>query len=386
MKIAFVVHTAYPEFIGGREYHIHSLATIISKTDNVVVLAGGEAKKEQRRFLGGYLLINLPMLSIRVSRNPLQIYRIIPGISSSLKRENPDLIHAFEYGSYTSYITYRFSKKYNVPFVLTVYGYQFRNPALSFLKIFYDRIIGRQIFKKAERIFYPSEEQRKEILKVSGRMDIEGKLVLMENCIETDNYRDIALKEELVKQYNLNGQVRLVTVARILPRKGIKYLIFAMHKVVHQYKLKNLKLMIVGPDCGEAKNIVNLIKRLNLEDNVITVGAVPYHRIKEFLGICDIFVLPSLYEGMPLSLLEAMACGKAVIFSDLLCAKKLITDGKDGLLVSPSDVGSLAGAIAKLSTDKELREYLGFNARQKCLEFDSKIEAKRIREIYGELF
>ena len=384
MKIAFVVHTAYPEFIGGREHHVHNLASALSKTDNVVVIAGGKSKTIQRKVLNGYGLITLPMVSIKVSHNPLQIYRIVRKLFPTLKQERPQLIHAFEYGSYSTDIAYLYSKKYNIPLVLTVYGYQFRNPLLKFLKRFYDYYVGRPLFNKADKIFCPSDVQRKEILKVT-KEDTNEKIVFQENCIQIDNYKDIIIKKDLLKRYSLNDEVKLLTVARILPRKGIKYLILALDKVIREYKFENIKLIIVGPDCGELNNIRDIIKKLKLENNVIIAGAVPYKRVKDFLGICDIFVLPSLYEGSPLALLEAMAAGRTVIFTDLSCARKIIIDRKNGLLVKPADIDSLAKAIWRLSNDRRLRESLGLNAKGKIKDFDSHIEAQRVRETYEEI-
>ncbi len=385
MKLAFVSHTSYPEFIGGREHHIHNLASVLSKTDEVIVFSGSKTKVIERQKLNGYTLVRIPMISIKVSRNPLQIYRIMPRLFSELKKERFDLIHAFEYGSYSTNIAHLYSKKYNIPSVLTVYGYQFRSPLLKFFKFFYDHLIGKQMLNEAKRIFCPSGVQYKEILKVIKIKNIYGKIIFQENCIKVDNYKDIVTKKELLKQYNLSDEIKLLTVARILPRKGIKYLIFALDKVIRQHKFKNVKLIIVGPDCGELKNIKDITKQLKLENNVVIVGAMPYHQVKDFLGICDIFVLPSLYEGLPLALLEAMAAGRAVIFSDLSCAQKIITNGKDGLLVNFADVDSLANAILRLSTEEKFREYLGLNAKQKVAEFNSQIEASRVKKIYAEV-
>ena len=385
MKIAFVVHTAYPEFIGGREHHVHNLASALSKTDDVVVIAGGKAKRAQRRIVNGYALITLPMLSIKVSHNPLQIYRIVRKLFLTLKQERPQLIHAFEYGSYSTDITYLYSKKYNIPFALTVYGYQFRNPLLKFLKRFYDYYVGRPLFNKADKIFCPSDIQRKEILEVTKENDVNGKIVFQENCIRIDDYKDIVFKQNLLKRYSLRDEVKLLTVARILPRKGIKYLVLALDKVIREYKFENIKLIIVGPDCGELKNIRNTVRKLKLENNILIVGSVPYKLVKDFLGICDIFVLSSLYEGLPLALLEAMAAGKAAIFTDLPCARKIITDGKDGLLVKPADIDSLTKAILRLSNDQRLRESFGLSAKEKVKNFDSHLEAQRVRKAYEDI-
>ncbi len=143
--------------------------------------------------------------------------------------------------------------------------------------------------------------------------------------------------------------------------------------------------MIVGPDCGDLKNINNLIKKLKLENSIIIEGAVPYDKVRNFLALSDIFVLPSLYEGLPLSLLEAMALDRAVIFTDLPGAKKIITNGVEGLLIKPADINSLVEAIIRLLKDKDLRENLGFNAKKKAENFDIQIETEKIKKVYRQI-
>ncbi|MFH1767580.1 MAG: glycosyltransferase family 4 protein [Candidatus Omnitrophota bacterium] len=385
MRIAFITHTAYPDFIGGREHHIHNLATALSSTDDVIVIAGDKEKKERRRKINGYELITLPMISIRVSKNPLQIYRIVKRIMPLLIKEDPDLVHAFEYGSYTTDMSWLYAKKHEKPFFITVYGYQFNNPFLKIAKTIYDYWIGRKLFAAAARIFCPSQSQYEEVLGVVKDEGVASKIIFQENCIAVDEYSQVTVNNDLLKEYNLNNQVILLITTRLLPRKGLRYLLMALDRVIKQSGFGNIKLLIVGPNCGELNNIKNIIRRLGLENIVIIVGAVPYAKIKNFYGICDIFVLPSLYEGLPLALLEAMAAGKAVIFTDLPCASKIIIDGENGLLVEAANVGSLAAAIKKVYLDDKFREVLGYNARKSLQSFDSRGEAEKVKKIYQEI-
>ncbi|MBU1863431.1 MAG: glycosyltransferase family 4 protein [Candidatus Omnitrophica bacterium] len=387
MKIVLVVHTAYPEFIGGREHHVHHLASILSKNDTVVVIAGGRGKGKQKRIVDGYTLITLPMISITVSHNPLQIYRIIPKLYSCLSNEKPDIVHAFEYGSFSTNIVHFYTKKCNIPFVVTIYGYQFTNVLLKFLKILYDRFIGKRLLLDAHKILCPSDTQRKEIININNKNSFKNKIILQENCIPVDKYKDIAINEELLKLYNITirNKVTLLTATRLLPRKGIKYLLFALDTIKREYQLKNIQLLLAGPDCGELSNIKKIIKKLDLGNNVSILGSIPFQNMKYFMFICDIFVLPSLYEGLPLSLLEAMAARKSVISTDLPCARKIITHLENGFLVKPGDVDSLVRAVITLSADKNMRINLGRKAQESVKQLDSYAEAKKLREIYASI-
>ncbi|MCF7887593.1 MAG: glycosyltransferase family 4 protein [Candidatus Omnitrophica bacterium] len=382
MKIALTVHTAYPDFIGGREHHVHNLASELAHTDEVVVIAGGKSKKKQCRIIGGYKLVTLPMISIKVSSNPLQIYRIIPKFLSCLKQESPDIVHAFEYGSFSTDVTYFYAKKHKIPFLLNVYGYQFNKLLLKLLKKIYDRTIGRALLKGASKIFFSSRTQQYEILSIANDNKIAHKMMLQENSIKADDYQGVTSNPNLAKKYKINDELILLTVVRLLPRKGIKYLILALNKIKNELNIQNVKLLIIGPNCGELANLKNLVKTHGLKNDVAFIGPVALNEVKDFLNICDIFILPSLYEGLPLALLEAMASGRAVIFSDLLCAKKIIANGINGLLVNPADAHSLAEAIVKLARDKRLRDHLGHNAAESVRKINSCAEAKNVKKLY----
>ncbi|MBU2257750.1 MAG: glycosyltransferase family 4 protein, partial [Candidatus Omnitrophica bacterium] len=148
---------------------------------------------------------------------------------------------------------------------------------------------------------------------------------------------------------------------------------------------ENLKLLIVGPDCGELTNIKNMISKMDLAGTVTITGTVAYDQVKSYLGVCDVFILPSLYEGLPLALIEAMASRRAVIFSDLPSAGSIIKDGEDGLLVKPADSVSLARAIFRLYKDRSLRDLLGHNAKKRAELLDCGIEAESTYRIYRDI-
>jgi glycosyltransferase involved in cell wall biosynthesis len=385
MKIVLTVHTAYPDFIGGREHHVHYLASELARTDKVIVIAGGRSKKEQSRFIDGYKLITLPMISIKVSSNPLQIYRIIPKLFSRIKKEKPDILHAFEYGSFSTDIAYFYAKTYRIPLLLSVYGYQFNKLLLQWSKKLYDKTIGRALLKDASKIFFSSKTQQDEILSIINDKTITDKMILQNNTIRVDDYQGANRISNFAREHRINTGLILLTVARLLPRKGIKYLILALHNIKKKKIDQNIKLLIVGPDCGELANIKHLVKMYKLDDNVTFIGPISQHKVKDFLNICDIFILPSLYEALPLALLEAMASSKAVIFTDLLCAKSIIINGENGLLVKPGDPYSLGWAIIRLMDDENFRHHLGINAGKSIRKYDSFLESKLIRTEYSKV-
>ena len=118
--------------------------------------------------------------------------------------------------------------------------------------------------------------------------------------------------------------------------------------------------MIVGE--GKIKNeLITLAKKLGIENKIFFVSTVS--DTNEVLSVMDLFVMPSLKEGLGLSLIEAMACGQSVIGSNIGGIKSLIQDGSNGLLVESKDIDGIAGAILTLLASPEKRKFLGDNAR-----------------------
>lgn len=381
-KIALVVHTAYPHSIGGREKHVHNLAVCLAQKEDVevVVIAGGKVKEETCCQINGYKLILLPMISVKVSRNPLQIYRIIPKLYAVLAREAPEICHAFEYGSFTTDVTALYACRKKKLFFLTAYGYQFSNPVLKLCKSFYDLVVGRGLLACAVRVFCCSQVQKDELGKLVKNQE---KIMIQPNGILIDE-RGPGFKEveDIREKYDLKNKRVILSVLRILPRKGLSYLIEALKIVVHEKKFPDCLLLIVGPDCGERQELVSLVRERRLEGYVRFVGAVPYADVKNYIEVCDVFVLPSLYEGLPLALLETMLMGKAVIFSKIPCAKQVVEDGYNGCLVEPKNSADLADKLFDLLRDEDRRHVFGLRAAETAKKFDVRIEAEKMLGYY----
>lgn len=163
---------------------------------------------------------------------------------------------------------------------------------------------------------------------------------------------------ELRRRWGLGTGPVIGITSRLADIKGHAYLIEAMKSVL--VKLPSVQLIIVGE--GKMKEeLIKLTKKLGLEKNILFVPSVL--DTKEILSIIDIFVIPSLDEGLGLSLMEAMAFGLPVVGSEVGGIKNLIQHRHNGLLVKPADVKELTAAILELLCDREKAAVLGSNAR-----------------------
>lgn len=386
MKISFVVHTAHPDFIGGREIHVHNLARALAKRHEVTVFGGARTKKVQVEESMGYRLVKMPVYSLCVSRSPLQYYRISPDLPKLLRSCGADIIHAFEYGSYSTGIAGDYAKRTLCPFFLTVYGYQLTRPLARIAKKIYDKIYGKSILAAAENIFCVSEIQREEIYRIALGLN-PRKITVSPNTILLSDFDDGDAKVQNDPWRGPLGSVRILSVMRLLPRKNPDVLLKAISVLVHKKGIKNIECCILGPDSGSLEAVNRGIETMKLSEWVYLAGPMGHREVRGFLQTSDIFVLPSSYEGLPLSMLEAMSCGKSIVCSDLPGICSVVIHRVNGLLAQPHDLDSWVGALYELVTNPLLRKDLGEKARIAVEALDSRKEAESLLMAYeGAIF
>lgn len=159
--------------------------------------------------------------------------------------------------------------------------------------------------------------------------------------------------EEIKKKYKIEGNY-IIYVGTVQPRKN---LIRLMEVVA---KIENIKLLVVGKTIGLGRQgwkfneILEAPKKLGIEDRVIFTGFVPTQDLPLLLSGSQAFILPSLYEGFGIPVLEAMACGVPVICSKTSSLPEVC--GKAGLLIDPYSVTQIEQAVRTAVTDKKLRQ------------------------------
>ena len=169
-------------------------------------------------------------------------------------------------------------------------------------------------------------------------------------------------------------------VGRFSPEKNLASLIQAFSEVAND--IPTAKLVLVGTGILEDE-MRNLVRNLNLADRVLFLGV--RYDIGKILSSIDIFVLPSFTEGLSLSLMEAMAAGRAIICSDIDSNKNLVTNRQEALLIDPHSVANIVGAIRSLSADDKIRDQLGRNAKLAVAQYDEERVYPRILDQYSQL-
>jgi glycosyltransferase involved in cell wall biosynthesis len=164
--------------------------------------------------------------------------------------------------------------------------------------------------------------------------------------------------------------------------KGHQVLLEALARLVSTGFGTPWKLIIAGGRGGDQhESLQNYIREMKLTDRVRIV--TNRNDIPDLLALADVFVMPSLFEGLPMALLEAMLARKAIIASVTAGIPEAIVDGREGLLVSPSDVGGLAEALRTLLIDPARRAALAEAASVRARkEFTVSVMADRYESMY----
>ena len=265
----------------------------------------------------------------------------------------------------------------NRPLIVTIHGAGiFLMKKYPFLKPFL-----KLTLKKADLIIFNSNHTKNETLKIYNKL--KNKIVLHQG-INIDRFQDLK-EREFPKNELFKDNLVILSVGRLIERKGFKYLITAMKHVKKAHP--NAKLLIIGTG-PEENTLKTLAKGLHLQDDVIFLGQVKGKYIPHYFTKSTLFVLPSIIdrngdtEGLGIVLLEAMAAGIPVIGTDVGGIVDIIDSDQDGFLVPQKNIKELINSINELLTDKALREKYKKNGLHKVIEkFQwSKIANKTIQE------
>lgn len=293
----------------------------------------------------------------------------IPWLLFFVKKRKIDLMHAHGarvnlWGSVVSLFT-------KVPIISTEHNIDiWREGAV--LYNFIDRLIGRINSKRVG-----VSQAVCEMLNVKGMN--KSKIICINNGINVRVFDDNFENINFVEPSNSNeDRVVIGTIGRLVQQKGHKYLIHAFSKLAELYDQCILVIVGEGPLENELRALAS---SYGLDGKIVFTGVRT--DIPACLASFDIFVLPSITEGLPLVLLEAMASKKAVVASAVSGVPYVIDDGVDGVLVPPKDIEKIVFELERLIVNASLRESLGVKALHKVT---NHFNAKRMIADYENLY
>lgn len=187
------------------------------------------------------------------------------------------------------------------------------------------------------------------------------RILLIENGVDLAVFRPQAPPASFVERHGLQGRQVLVTVTRLVPRKGVDKVLEAMPAVARLFPRALYLIVGDGPQRGALEA---LAAKLDIADRVTFAGSVPHEETVNFYRSADLVILPNREEegeadGLPLVFLEASACAKPVIGGQAGGTVEVIHDGENGFVVDGRDVRAIEAAIGRLLANGDLRAAMG---------------------------
>ena len=178
-------------------------------------------------------------------------------------------------------------------------------------------------------------------------------------------------------------RVRILTIGRLIPRKGFQFLIGALPQIAESAS-HDFEIEIVG-DGPYQKELLKLAADLNVAEHIRFAGSVPYSELPQKYRDADIFILPSLAEGMPLVVLEAMGTGLPIAASRVQGIEELVADDVNGALFDPGDADGLARSLVKLINAGKGRIEMGKTSVERVKPYDWKHIADAYLALYADI-
>lgn len=361
-----VLHCIRQGAIGGGESHVLDLVANLDpeKVESLVL-----------SFTPGAMVDRLNERGVKTfvipTRFPFDV-RVWASVRRLMLDHRIDLIHA--HGTRALSNVFRGAKKNKLPLLYTVHGWSFNNDQPGWKKSM--RVAGESyLVRKADQTINISESNRR-----AGIDNINGFSSVVVRCgIDLNKFNKDAPHEDLRTQFGVKPEHTLVGyIVRITRQKDPISMIRAFAIAASQEP--NIRLLIVG-DGDLKQEMVSLIASLELNERVIVQGF--RQDVPSVLSNVDVYCLPSLWEGLPLGLLEAMSMGKAIVASAVDGTLEVVKDGENGLLITPGNVGGIAEAILQIHRDKALRSRLERGAYNSIsADFNATKMARAIETLY----
>ncbi len=326
-----------------------------------------------------------PVHNIEIQRriNPFSNLKSLWSLYRLMKRERFDIVHvhtpvAAALGRVAAWMA-------RVPVVIyTAHGFYFHDNMARWLRrlvIWVEKLLGQM----THLVFTQSQEDA--VNAVREGICSGSKVTCIGNGVEISRF--MARPEGARMSLGLTAHDKVVGfVGRLVGEKGILELMEAMRPVVRA--IPEAKLLIVGDKLNSDRDrktrqlIANLLARHNLAPHVLFTGFI--EEVPKVMSALDLFVLPSHREGMPRTIIEAMASGKPVIATNIRGCREEVVPGLNGLLVPVNDPASLAVAIISLLSDPKLARQMGDEGRRRARElFDERTVLDRQVRAYAEI-
>ena len=341
----------FPPHVGGVGVHIHTLSKkLVEEGHEVYVIT---YPHKEIKDIDGIHVIGTKGLNIPGVRGLMFKKNAKKALKNLLEKEDIDIIHG-HYLFPAGAAAVEVGKEYGIKTYVTAHGSDmfelYKSQPLM-------RPTIKNVLKDADGVFAVSNALKHEIV-ATGVVGIADKTKISWNSVDVDKFSSKE-NDSFKKEFKLEDKPIVLFVGNLIKRKNVDSLLEAKKIANSDYYL-----VVVG-DGPLYKKLTKKVEDENIRDVIFTGSRGD---VENIIPSCDLLILPSYSESFGLVLIEALACGKPVIGSDVGGISEIINDDV-GLLINPKKVSTIAKAIDKLVNDEDLRLILSMNARNRALDF-----------------
>ncbi|MBI5025649.1 MAG: glycosyltransferase family 4 protein [Nitrospirae bacterium] len=318
-------------------------------------------------------LIIIP--NLRRGINPYYDAIVLFQLIKLIKKEKYHIIHT--HSSKAGFLGRIAGRVAKAPIIIhTIHGFsfhQFMNPFIKQLYALLEKVSARL----SDILITVSEINRQEGINIA--IAPKEKFITIYNGFALEKFQINIDKKAKKRELGFNPELPLVgMVGRLAPQKAPQIFTLAAMKILNKYPNVQFALVGDGPLQGEIRSMINNDHRIKLFGN--------RDDVPEILHTLDIFALPSLWEGLPRSIVEAMICSLPIVATPAVGTLEVIEHNVTGLLVPYNDPDALADSIVYLLNNPSIACQLGENARERVIpKFSLELMIKKMEELYDWL-
>jgi len=366
MRFAVDAH-AIGRQLTGNEVYIRNLLNGLASQEREAEIVAYVSAERARAFLPARVLAR------RVSPNPFP--RLGLQFARWLRRDRPDLFHV----QYTAPVWCP------VPVVVSVHDVSYLEHPEYFTpwRAWQLRCTAGRTVRSAARILTGSEFSRRSILKVYGDLP-EDRVAVVPNAAAPE-FRPISRESAaafVLRRFGVRAPF-VLSVGDLQPRKNHIGLIRAFARLVKAHPRLDLHLVLAGKETWFAGRVREAARQSGAAERIRFPGFVSDDDLLQLYNACELFAFPSFYEGFGLPVLEAMACGRAVVCSNTTSLPEVADSA--AILVDPYALDEIVRGMADLLLDSELRTRMERLGMQRAAQFHWQRTAQKTLEVYYDV-
>ncbi len=370
-----------PYFVGGAEWYVYNISRRLVKMGHEVHVFTAEkylkqkAPKEEE------------IEGIKVHRFPFKLelsYRlkVWDGLAEGITSHGRfDVIHTYDYAQSHTSTALKVAKKQNTPTLITVFDIHSMIPRPFYKQLpvnFFEKFFARGVLSTADRLLVRAPT----LIDPLKKMGVpEDRIIVTPSGINEESLGTFDGREFLNK-YGITGSPIILFLGRLNPLKGPQHVLNIVPRVLSDFP--GASFVLVGPDqSGYKEELIRIANSRKLENKIFFTGAIyDFTQKMQAYSSCDLFVMPTTYEGTSQAIFEAMSQAKPIVATNVGGIPSQIQNGKEGILIPYGDDDALAGSVLNLLKDKQLAGKLGEAARERVKSFTYPELASDIVRIY----